>query len=157
MKKENDLKLKNEFPELLNRFSSNGGYVKGFKYIDCMDGWFDLLEEALQKIQLIRDTSKKDIVIRCIKQKFGSLRIYIDYGKAQWSKSKDLWDKILDDIEYQTERESLQICEECSQTGQLTRNKVGWVRTLCLDCINNKIQQGTMNEDLLHTFGYGIK
>jgi len=160
MNKKNFETLKNQFPELLKNFIYSYNEKKEGEFpetIFCDDGWYALLKEALLKIRLIKQSARRDIFITCIKGKFGSLRIHVNYGKPEWSKNKDLWDFIIDDICSATERDSLHICEICSKNGSLSRNKTGWVQTLCEECVEKKIQQGTINEDLLHTFGNGIK
>ena len=95
--------------------------------IDCGDGWYELLDNACMKLKDFEELEFKQV-----KEKFGSLRIYIkcrykDYEEAQ---------QIIDDAEAMSEK----TCEECGDPGEL-RNVDGWTCTLCLECANGRVFQ----------------
>lgn len=84
---------------------------------ECDDGWYDLIDETLGKIQEI-DTEKK-VTIHQIKEKFGGLIIHVGFTTQE-----------IHDIIYAAERKSYKTCEVCGQNGKLcVANK--WYKTVC--------------------------
>jgi hypothetical protein len=84
---------------------------------DVGPGWgylIDILEYHLTNEPQIIDVVQ-------IKEKFGTLRFYIDYEKE--------YPKIIDLIE----RLSEFICEQCAKPGTLDTNSY-WYKTLCPEC-----------------------
>jgi hypothetical protein len=92
----------------------------------CGEGWFPLIYELLDKIQAIVDKTPElsDIEVTEIKEKYGGLRFYINYGT----------DEIFDIID-EYEKKSYTICERCGKPGKLTKNNYRWYKTLCNNCI----------------------
>lgn len=101
-------KLINNYPNLYSRC----------KYISCMDGWYDLIDELSSKLEPL------GVVAMQVKEKFGGLRFYIGPGT----------DEAFDLIE-EAERKSVHICEKCGQPGE--QRNTGWVKTLCDECDKN--------------------
>jgi len=87
---------------------------------ECGDGWFDLINNLITKIDEL--DVNNEVRIFQIKEKFGGLRVYID-GPGT--------DEIYDLIE-KAENESYKICEKCGNPGK--PNKKGWISTLCDEC-----------------------
>jgi hypothetical protein len=82
------------------------------------DGWFDLewrLCEALEKV------APPEYKLMQIKEKFGTLRWYADYGSEATHR-----------LETEAEIESAKTCEQCGKPGELSGKN--WVSTLCPDC-----------------------
>jgi ribosomal protein L37AE/L43A len=98
--------------------------------LECDKGWYPLIYELLDKIQAIVDSNPeyKDLQVVQIKEKFGSLRMYLNYDPKEIS---DLID------EY--ERKSYVICEICGSNG-VKRVNYGWYKTLCDKCYENWIR-----------------
>jgi len=106
---------------------------------ECDDGWFqiiwDLCEEIEKQLQL-QDIDQKQLVINKlkekkefrvvqVKEKFGSLRFYVESSKKI---STDMYEAIT-----KAEAKSAITCESCGSKGQLmSRN--GWYKTLCTSC-----------------------
>jgi hypothetical protein len=86
--------------------------------VDCGDGWLDLLDELMTKIEEIRP---EGVEIHQIKEKFGGLRFYI--GAA----TDEIW-QLIDKYE----NKSFHICERCGAPGE--RRDTGWIKTLCDKC-----------------------
>ena len=91
---------------------------------ECGKGWYPLIKELLDKLQVIAD-SGHDFEVTQIKSKFGGLRVYVS-GAPQ-----EVFDLI---DEY--EAKSFTICEICGKPGKL-RNLNGWYSTLCEHDYNN--------------------
>jgi hypothetical protein len=85
--------------------------------IECGNGWNDLIYDLCKEIE------KTDALMSCrftqIKEKWGLLRVYINYGD----------DKIYDLI-YEYEKKSSKICELCGEKAK-TRSIHRWLTTLC--------------------------
>jgi len=120
MKKELDDKLCHRFPKLYEQ--RNWPATK-----TCMcwgfpgDGWFDLIWELSEKLEQI----DPDIRAVQVKEKFGTLRFYIDGCSGETFK-----------VAYaeisEAESRSAKTCEDCGKPGKLRGS--GWYRTLCDDC-----------------------
>lgn len=86
---------------------------------ECGEGWFKLLDELFEKINVIVEKENfEDFRILQVKEKFGRLQIFINYGN----------DEIYNLINDATEK-STKMCELCGKPGTLTRE--GWFRVLC--------------------------
>ena len=83
-------------------------------------GWMDLIKPLVQRC------NEEGVRIEQIKEKFGTLRFYVD------SASEELYDAI-----HAAELASASICQYCGQPG---KQKVirGWVYTMCGPCETEK-------------------
>jgi hypothetical protein len=117
--------LSDAHPRIFNRF--DGRDVLGneiFKPAHVAggvgDGWFDLISEACDRIEVELDKLPEPGFLHFfdLKEKFGTLR---------WSASCPN-DTIMDIID-EAEEKSYGICEECGKPG--TQTDDGWIRTLC--------------------------
>ena len=88
---------------------------------ECGDGWFDLLWKLCEDIEKLNPN--EDFKIVQIKEKFGTLRCYID-GST---------DAIFDRIS-KAEEDSYKICEKCGSTENVSTKGPGWIVTLCKEC-----------------------
>ena len=91
-------------------------------------GWSSLIHEAYDMIDLHRPFG---VSVSQVKEKYGSLRIYINGGGTILF---DALDEILN--------KSTMTCEKCGKPGS-TRWDLGWVLTLCDDCIIDKEEKKT--------------
>ena len=84
-------------------------------------GWMPLLIELLDKIQLLVNNNPEyaDVEILQVKEKYGSLRVYLNY-----------YYKEIEDIISEYEEKSCYICEECGEKGEI-RNINNWYTALC--------------------------
>lgn len=87
---------------------------------ECGDGWYNLLDNLCYAIMDHCDSTGERIP-ECVqvKEKFGTLRFYIDY-----SSSNEVWHLI-----HQAEQTSAHTCEVCGEPGTLRGG--GWLKTLC--------------------------
>lgn len=81
-------------------------------------GWSKLIAE------LVRDLEQLgwDGEVHQVKEKFGGLRFYIDYGSDAVNKRIETAEKL-----------SFETCEQCGEPGK--RRMLGtWIKTLCVSC-----------------------
>lgn len=77
-------------------------------------GWSKLIKDLVDDLFVLGWNGE----VLQVKEKFGGLRFYINYGS----------DKVFDRIDV-AENESLKICEECGNPGK--QRNTGWIKTLC--------------------------
>lgn len=114
--------------------------------IECDDGWFNLIDGLLNKLQYLCDIfSTKDnevqIIATQIKEKYGVLCFYSHIIGASNIESEIFFDVI--DAE---ERKSKYICEETGLPGALC-SRGGWLRTLSRSSAR-KHQYSPIDKDL---------
>jgi len=127
-------KLQREFPKLFRgKDKPLTESLMGFG-IMCGNGWYGILYDLFRNLSELDE----DIELLEVKEKFGTLRVYIINGS----------DKAYDLIE-EAESKSRFVCEVCGKEGKLRSD--GWLFTLCDECntvrINNniKFKQGLMD------------
>ena len=86
--------------------------------IECDDGWFLLLEEMCQAIDVINKDLEEPVTAAQIKEKFGTLRVYTDGLEPR-----------IGEIIALAEHKSCQTCEVSGKPGALHR-RGGCVKTL---------------------------
>jgi len=91
---------------------------------ECGDGWFDLINELSEKIETYNNTITENFCKAVqVKEKYGTLRFYVDNGTDEIYK----W---IDDAEKISEK----TCETCGKPGKLITK--GWWSVQCEDCLN---------------------
>ena len=91
------------------------------------DGWYDLLETLWGNLDLYLETfpPEERIYITCVKEKFGSLRVYTN-------QHDDGVQKIIDDAEAQ----SNYVCEVCGKPGKMYLiHSAYWHGVRCDRCV----------------------
>lgn len=128
MDKELELILVEKYPNLYK------DYGKDMKKT-CMhwgfshgNGWYDLIDKLSEKLEPF------GVVAAQVKEKFGSLRFYLNYPHHLDDKT---FDKIRE-IKNEFELKSSSICENCGKPGK-TISDEGWLRTICDKCYKKKI------------------
>ena len=100
--------------------------------IECEKGWFKLLEpifDYIKEYNKDKDDEHK-IEITQIKEKWGTLRVYVNFG------TDELF-KLIDEAEDKSEL----ICEFCGSEENVGSTKTGWISTICLDCVKKQAKQ----------------
>lgn len=96
-------------------------------YIECGDGWFNLLNELSNKIeQHIIKNNIKDMFAMQVKEKFGGLRFYMtcfDDKVEQWIN--------------EAEDKAANTCELCGNAGKIHWTN-GWASCLCSKHLKEK-------------------
>lgn len=111
-------KLKAKYPQLYRKLS----------YLECDDGWFDLLNRLSHIITSsllwdpeatqMSDEERSEIYVVQVKEKFGSARYYMNQSTSYINGAIAM-----------AESMSHVICEVCGQPG-ISRSG-GWIKTLC--------------------------
>jgi len=107
--------LKSNFPCLVDCIS-----------LDINDGWSNLVMDVIHEVEkenLNLNKSKK-IKVTCVKQKFGSLRIYSENMTAR-----------INAVIEKAETISHTICEDCGSKDKIVES-LRWTKAVCEDCIN---------------------
>lgn len=107
------------------------------EYYECGDGWISLIEEAKTIIAKYNQKLKEEdldtepLEFIQIKEKWGGLRIYLNYYVPE----------IADQI-HELESKSLNICEHCGTNKNVKRDWThGWIMTLCDKCREEELEQ----------------
>ena len=116
--------------ELIQKYPDLCQETKLTIYQSCMawgfevgNGWYNLLDELLEKL------SKFDgVALAQVKEKFGSLRVYIHGGSDE-----------VHDLIHEYEAKSAKICETCGEPGKIRGR--GWLRATC-DICDKKFDEG---------------
>jgi hypothetical protein len=122
MTPELQIQLTQKYPDQFNNYS----------YIECGDGWYNLLDKLCNTIQNridfnLRNDIKTDFYWSQIKEKFGGLRAYC-YGADEYMRGAI---SMAETISYN-------ICEYSGEKGRLRRHKrtengetiLAWLKTL---------------------------
>ena len=93
--------------------------------IECGVGWLDLIDELCTTLD---ELYPEQVIAAQVKEKFGTLRFYIDYKGKSWGDVH----KLISEYENKSEF----ICERCGEEGKLRSGS--WLRCLCETCYNAK-------------------
>ena len=96
---------------------------KKIKHIECDSGWHPLLDKLFNRIEAeikcqVPEEIRDEIYIDQVKEKFGTLRVYLNQTTPY-----------IDGLISMAESISGIICEVCGDPGQMRSG--GWNRTLC--------------------------
>src|SRR5277367_3617088 len=104
MTPENTSKLIALFPQIFSYPESHHGpSVQPFRMFrfECNDGWFELLKELILQIKKYCEKNGHcEVKVAQVKEKFGSLRFYVDYAGDE-----------IDDMIHEAEKKSSKTCE----------------------------------------------
>lgn len=130
MKEELQLALYKKYPKILQDFRGDPKKTCMAWGFECQDGWYDILDECMEKLQYFCDLCSKEgrtvqVVANQIKEKFGDLRFYISVSGGNITENK-----IIDDIISDVEKKSRNTCEITGDGGSVCK-RGGWYKTLC--------------------------
>jgi hypothetical protein len=129
MKEELELKLVEKYPTILKDYRGDCKKTCMAWGMECGDGWYDLLDKVLNKLDYISKTSGTQVVATQIKEKYGTLRFYYDTIVTTDLNLDEAIDEIISDVVSAAERKSESICEMCGKWGELYDN--GWWKVRC--------------------------
>lgn len=150
MKKELQDKLVEKYPEIFKEIGSDPRHSCMAWGIECGDGWYDIIDTLCGFIDNeVRNVNcrwqdtlparRLDVRAAQIKQKFGSLRFYVNIG---WT-GEPLDEKARMEVSTvsnhihgavsMAERMSYRVCESCGQPGKINESFV-WLRCECDLC-----------------------
>lgn len=117
-------------PVISYMYDPDANYTFSTYGVECDDGWYDVIIPTLIKIAGI--DQEKAIRIFQIKEKFGGLRIYMEFPDDH-----DFYTKVSELIS-NAEHDSMFICELCGSDEDVTTasisEKRSYIRTLCSIC-----------------------
>jgi hypothetical protein len=128
MREELDQKLRADFPTVFLPLSrEHGGDPFRFFGFEVNDGWYPLIYDAAMQLAAL----SPEIYAAQVKEKFGSMRFYIEFGDSVDNETRSkAWA-----ITHEAEAASSKTCEDCGEPGaQGTSTGLGWIRTLCESC-----------------------
>jgi hypothetical protein len=125
-------KLREKYPKILRDMGGNPKQTCMAWGIECDNGWFDLLDKTMEKIQYICDLTVSsptptEFVATQIKEKFGTLCLY--YSLSGSGSGDRLTAAIVEDIVNTAARKSSSICEVSGKHGTPC-HRGGWLKTL---------------------------
>ena len=104
MTEELELKLVEKYPLILKDYRGNCQQTCMAWGMECQDGWYDLLDKLLNKLDYISKTSGTQVVAAQIKEKYGTLRFYYDTIVTTDLNLDDAIDEIISDVVSAAER-----------------------------------------------------
>jgi hypothetical protein len=135
MNEELQKKLVEKYPKILKDHGGNPAETCMAWGMDCGDGWYDILDKCMEKLQYFCDKCSTEertlqVVAAQIKEKYGTLRFYIhgfdDINEIEWS--------IINMIIADAEGKSCYTCEACGDTTAKRCEKNNWLYTACEKC-----------------------
>jgi hypothetical protein len=129
MNKELELELVKKYPNILRDYG--GDMMKTCMHwgMECDDGWYDLLNSLLKKLDYLSNHSGVQVVADQIKEKFGTLRFYYSTIAKSDLNLDPVVDEIISDVVSSAERRSAYVCEKSGKDGVLC-SRIGWLKTL---------------------------
>jgi len=131
MNKELELKLVEKYPKILQDYGGDKMKTCMAWGMECGDGWYDLLDDLLAKLDYLSNLSGVQVVADQIKEKYGTLRFYYHKVGGDYK----LLDYIIDNIIDMAEKRSANICEKTGKNGTVC-SRMGWLKTLNRDEAN---------------------
>lgn len=104
--------------------------LNGPLYAEISEGWEGLVEDFVEEIsEASRDFKQGAVTISQIKEKFGGMRIYVDYDLP----SEQISD--LEKIVIKYEKFSWRTCEVCSACDIVLHKRYAyWEQVICEEC-----------------------
>lgn len=130
MNKELELKLVEKYPVILKDYGGDMQKTCMHWGMECGDGWYDLLDNLLGKLDFMSKHSGIQVVADQIKEKFGELRFYYHTIVNTDLNVSDYAEKIIEDIVSRAESLSKYVCENTGKDGVLC-SRTGWLKTVC--------------------------
>lgn len=136
-KKRKDEEFYQKYPHLFPKGEPYYGFSCGYGWWPMLDtlcsNITDIIQERTQQLEAdekTKDKPKPQVTIAQVKEKFGSLRFYIDTENVDKSENEKIHDLI-----NKVEEESLKICEDCGEPGERSYKGTGtWIKTICEKC-----------------------
>jgi len=132
MNEQLELKLVEKYPKILRDYKGDMMKTCMAWGMECSDGWYNLLDKCMEKLQYLCDVCSKDgrevqVVAHQIKEKYGTLRFYTGVHGGN-----DVENRIVDNIISSAEEASGRTCEVTGEHGTVCQ-RGGWYRTLCYE------------------------
>ena len=112
--------------------------TEGFR---CGDGWYNIINELVWEINYLSNNFDITVVFDCVKEKFGTLRIYHhlergDDEQFETSAEGKIFNGIIDKLILFASNNSAHICELCGTTVKAKQVTLSnhIIKTLCEKC-----------------------
>jgi hypothetical protein len=155
VKEELENKLIEKYPAIFKEIGSDPRHSCMAWGIECGDGWYDIIDALCGSIdnavgianrswQDTQPAFRLEVHAAQIKQKYGSLRFYVDIGwtGAPLDEPAQLVVNKASDHFYgatdMAERMSRRICESCGQPGRINEG-FAWLRCECDACSGEEL------------------
>jgi len=132
MKPELEKKLVEKYPKIFQMVESTPQESCMAWGICTGDGWYWIIDKLCESLQYNTDNNKHpQIVAAQVKEKFGTLRFYVNSAtESQY------------EVIHFVESLTYDICEECGTTKDVSQNKGGWISTRCNSCREKLNEEG---------------
>jgi hypothetical protein len=124
MKQELELQLVKKYPSLFRDYGGDMMKTCMAWGCECGDGWFKILDNLCENL-----SKYPDVVLAQVKEKFGTLRVYIDCSDENYNEVQKLIDT--------AETLSGETCEICGSPAKLDSDSYWWT-TICDECKSKK-------------------
>jgi len=135
MDKKLEIQLQTDFPQIFIDLYGDRTSTCMTWGCSCSDGWYDIIYDCCKKLQRLMDENPGyKLYATQIKEKYGSLRFYINFNNDEISDkdfNETFWN-LANKIVEEVEEKSYYICELCGKPGKI--NGTGWYRCLCKHC-----------------------
>lgn len=122
-----ELKILNDFPEIMEEIELTPRESCLAFGVNCGEGWHDILYDLLRDIYIYTQQNNIDIKVNQIKEKFGTLNVYLsDYPE------------VIKCLLCEAEKKSAVTCEFCGAEGEI--RPLSWIKTLCQDCFGERLK-----------------
>jgi DNA-directed RNA polymerase subunit RPC12/RpoP len=112
--------------------------------ITCRDGWYELIDDACNQIELIGKQFKVVVTFFQVKEKFAALRIYrgsTRYSPKLSGKRIIIIGKLIHSILHYAMCQSHIVCEECGKEGSKKRQLHSYLYNRCDECWKKLLQE----------------
>lgn len=127
-------------------------------YIRCDEGWKNIIDECLKRIDTLCEVYNKKVVFEEVKEKFGQCRLYVDVDydnefksiteSAQDNKSfTQAVDRAISVLESSSE-ETCEVCGAKSKGVVKTKASKHWVKSICEKCDEELYQKGLIRSQM---------
>ena len=106
--------------------------------VETGPGWHPVIKKVLDKISQYNQDSPEDsrIFVDQVKEKFGTLRIYVTYDNVPKETIEDI-----DAAISEAENEARDICEFCGAKENVGVRIKGWYTTMCESCAKKEVKK----------------
>lgn len=106
--------------------------------VETGPGWHPVIKKVLDKISQYNQDSPEDsrIFVDQVKEKFGTLRIYVTYDNVPKETIKDINAAISE-----AENEARDTCEFCGTKENVGIRIKGWYTTMCEKCARKEVEK----------------
>ena len=103
-------------------------------HLEIGEGWLSLVDDLFDRIKVIIN-NKSSVYVSCVKEKYGTLRVYVN-DDDDWEFVSDAEHHAIHEIIDLVTDKSYETCEVCGNEGKI--RYLSWHKTLCDNHFNPK-------------------